>query len=120
MFVVDPEHILKVLLLPRAVKFGHQSCGIVEGGPRPTFMLRWRSFRCRWWWNTWRQPGGQITLLTRRLHTSLLLYPLGWLTDLPPSPRSLVVGLPWSCELGPLAGAVFSAEGSNMTPLPVD
>ena len=52
-FVVDPKHMLKVLLPLRATKFCHQSCGIVVGGPWLTSQLRQGSFRCRWWWNTW-------------------------------------------------------------------
>ena len=52
-FVVDPEHMLQVLLPTTAVKFHHQSCGIMEGGPWPTSPLRLGSFQCRWWWNTW-------------------------------------------------------------------
>ena len=76
-FVVDPEHMLQVLLPTTAVKFCHQSCGIVEGGPWPTSPLRLGSFRCWWWWNTWHQSGGQIALLMRRLHTHLLLHASG-------------------------------------------
>ena len=39
-FVVDPEHILQVLLPPSTVKFCHQSSGITVGGLRPTSPLR--------------------------------------------------------------------------------
>ena len=53
-FVVDPEHMLQVLLPTTAVKFCCQSHGIVEGGPWLTSPLRLGSFRCRWWRNTWR------------------------------------------------------------------
>ena len=52
--VIDPEHMLQVLLPTTAAKFCHQSCGIAEGRPWPTSPLRLGSFRCRWWWNTWR------------------------------------------------------------------
>ena len=111
---------LKVLLPPHTVKFCCQSRGIMVGGLWPTSLLRLGSFRCHWWGNTLHRCGGQITLLMWWLHTSLLLHPLGPLMDQSLSPCPLVVGLPQSCELGPLVGAVFPAEGSNMTPLPVD
>ena len=52
-FVVDPEHILQVLLPPSAAKFCRQSSGIAVGGLRPTSPLRLCPFRCRWRWNTW-------------------------------------------------------------------
>ena len=52
-FVVDPEHMLQVLLPTTTVKFHRQSHRIVEGRPWPTSPLRLSSFRCRWWWNTW-------------------------------------------------------------------
>ena len=52
-FVVDPEHMLQVLLPTSAAKFCHQSHGIAEGRPWPTSSLRLGSFRCRWWLNTW-------------------------------------------------------------------
>ena len=40
--------------------------------------------------------------------------------DRPPSPHPQVVGLPQSCDLAPLMGAVLFVEGSEATPLPVD
>ena len=52
--VIDPEHMLQVLLPTTAAKFCCQSCGIAEGGPWLTSPLRLGSFRCRWWWNTGR------------------------------------------------------------------
>ena len=87
---------LKVLPPPSTAKFCHQSQGITEDGPWLTSMLRLGSFRCRWWWNTWCQCGGQITLLVQRLHTSLFLHPPGVTdgsatTSLPSSGRSSMV-----------------------------
>ena len=52
-FVVDPEHILQVLLPPSTVKFCRQSSGIAVGGLRLTSPLRLCPFSCHWWWNTW-------------------------------------------------------------------
>ena len=52
--VIDPEHMLQVLLPTTAAKFCHQSHGIVEGGPWTTSPLILGSFRCLWWWNTGR------------------------------------------------------------------
>ena len=110
---------LKVLLPPRAMEFGGQSRGITGRSPWPTARLRQGTFRCCGW-NILCCPGGEITLLTRWLHTHLLWHPLGQLADQPPSPHPLVIGLPWSCELGPPAGAVLSMEGLEVTSLPVD
>ena len=93
--VIDPEHMLQVLLPTTAAKFCHQSHRITEGGPWPTSPLRLGSFRC-WWWNTWRRPEGQIALLTWQLCTRLLLH-TSWVTDgsaatsLPSRVRSSVV-----------------------------
>ena len=52
--VIDPEHMLQVLLPTTAAKFCSQSCGVTEGRPWPTSLLRLGSFRCHWWWNTCR------------------------------------------------------------------
>ena len=76
-FVVDPEDMLQVLPPTTAMKFCHQPCGIAEGGPWLTSLLRLGSFRCWWWWNTGHQPGGQIALLTWQLHTHLILHASG-------------------------------------------
>ena len=78
--VIEPEHMLQVLLPTTTVKFCCQSHGIAEGRPCPTSLLRLGSFRCRWWWNTGRQPGWQIALLMQQLHTHLLLH-ASWVTD---------------------------------------
>ena len=87
-FVVDPEHMLKVLIPPRTLEFGGQSCRIMGCGPWPTTQLRWGTFRCRGW-NILCCPGGEITLLMRRLHTRLFWHPPGvtgrWATIFPPS-----------------------------------
>ena len=89
--VVDPEDMLQVLPPSTAMKVCHQPHGITEGGPWPTSPLRLGSFRCWWWWwDTRCQPGGQIALLTWRLHTRLPWY-ASWVTDgsaaiFPPSP----------------------------------
>ena len=76
-FVVDPEDMLQVFPPTTAVKFRCQPHGIVEGRPWPTSLLRLGSFRCWWWWNTGRQPRGQIALLTWWLCTHLLLHASG-------------------------------------------
>ena len=78
--VIDPEHMLQVLLPTATVKFCHQSWWIMEGRPWLTSPLRLGSFRWWWWWNTGCQPGGQITLLTWQLCTRLLLH-ASWATD---------------------------------------
>ena len=52
-FVVDPEHMLQVLLPTTTAKICSQSCGIPEGGSGPTSPLRLGSYRCCWWWDTW-------------------------------------------------------------------
>ena len=78
--VIDPEHMLQVLLPTTTAKFCCQSRGITEGGPWPTSPLRLGSFRCRWWWNTGHRPGGWIALLMRLLCTHLLLH-ASWVTD---------------------------------------
>ena len=65
---------LQVLPPATAVKVHCQPCGIVEGGPRLTSPLRLGSLGCCWWWDTGRQPGGQIALLMWRLRTSLPRY----------------------------------------------
>ena len=80
-FVIDPEDMLQVLPPTTAAKLHHQPCGIMEGRPWPTSLLRLGSFRCWcWWWDTGHQPGGQITLLTWQLHTRLPQY-TSWVTD---------------------------------------
>ena len=78
--VIDLEHMLQVLLQTTTVKFCHQSCRITKGGSWLTFPLRLGSFRCRWWWNTWCGPRGQIALLMWQLCTCLLLH-TSWVTD---------------------------------------
>ena len=78
--VIDLEHMLQVLLPTTTVKFCHQLCGIMEGGPWLTSVLRVGSFRCHWWWNTWRGPREQIALLMWQLCTHLLLH-ASWVTD---------------------------------------
>ena len=79
--VVDLEDMLQVLPPSPAIKICCQPHGITEGRPWPTSSLRLGSFRC-WWrqWDTRCQPGGQIALLTRRLHTLLPQY-TSWATD---------------------------------------
>ena len=68
--IVDLEDMLQVLPPSTAMKVCCQPHGIMEGGPCLTSPLRLGSFRCWWWWwGTRRRPGGQITLLTRRLRT---------------------------------------------------
>ena len=78
--VVDPEDMLQVLPPSTATKVCRQPCGITEGGPCLTSPLWLGSLRCWWWWDTGRRPGGQITLLTQRLRTSLPQY-TSWATD---------------------------------------
>ena len=66
-FVVDLEHMLKVLFPSRAAVFGGQLCGITGQSPHPTTRLGWGAFRCCGWGNIWCCPGGEITLLMRCL-----------------------------------------------------
>ena len=75
--VVDPEHMLKVLLPSHTTVFGSQSCGITGGSPWPTTWLRQGSLRCCGWGNVLCCQGGEITLLMRQLPTHFLLHPPG-------------------------------------------
>ena len=70
---------LQVLPPSTAMKICCQPHGIMEGRPWPTSPLRLGTFRC-WWWDTRHRPGGQIALLTQRLHTRLPRY-ASWVTD---------------------------------------
>ena len=80
--VVDLENMLQVLPPSTAMKVCCQPHGITEGGPWPTSPQRLGSLRCWWWWwwDTGCRPGGQITLLTWPLCTSLPRY-ASWVTD---------------------------------------
>ena len=113
--VVDPEHMLQVLLPTTAAKFCCQSCRIAEGRPWPTSMLSLGSFRCHWGWDR-----GQIALLTWWLCTHLPLHASGVAdrsatTSLLSSGRSSMVL--WTCAA---PGGALSAGGWEATPLPVD
>ena len=114
--VVDLEHMLQVLSPSCAMVFGGQSCGITGRSPCPTASLRWGTFRCCGWGNVWCCPGGEITLLTRRLPTCLLLHSpeaTGRLATVSPpsSPLSPMVlredmgsiGAHWAVARGPCA-----------------
>ena len=49
-FVIDPEDMLQVLFPATAMKVHCQPCGIAEGRPWPTSLLRLGSFGYWWWW----------------------------------------------------------------------
>ena len=104
--VVDREHMLQVLSPSRAMVFGGQLCGIMGQSPCPTALLRWGIFRCCGWGNVWCCPGGEITLLTRRLSTHLLLYSPG-------ATGRLTIVSPPSSPLSPtVLGALTASRGS--------
>ena len=89
--IVDPEHMLKVLLPPCAMEFGSQLHRITGRSPWPTTRLRRGTFRCLCW-NILCYPGGEITLLTRWLHTHLFWHPPG------ATGRLATISPPSSCQ----------------------
>ena len=84
--VIDLQNVFEVLSPPTAAKVCSQPCGIPEGGPFLTSLLRLGSLRCwwrRWWWEappTGHQPGGKTTLLMLWLHACHLWYS-SWVTN---------------------------------------
>ena len=104
--VVDLEHMLKVLFPSHTMVFGGQSCRITGQSPCPIALLRWGTFRCCSWGNIWCCPRGEITLLTRRLPTCLLLYSPG------ATGRSITISPP-SSPLSPTVLEALTTSGGS-------
>ena len=104
--LVDLEHMLQVLSPSCTMVFGGQSCGITGQSPCPTTPLRRSTFRCCGWGNVWCCPGGEITLLMRRLPTCLLLYSPG------ATGRLATISLPSNLLSPMVLGALTTSGGS--------
>ena len=104
--VVDLEHMLKVFFPSCTVVFGSQSCEIMGQSPCTTTPLRWGTFRSCSWGNIWCCPGGEITLLMRRLPTCLLLYSPGM------TGRSATISLPSSHWSPKVLGTLTTSRDS--------
>ena len=97
---------LKVLFPPCAMVFGGQSYRVMRQSPCQTAQLRQGTFRCHGWGNIWCCPGGEITLLMRRLPTCLFLYSPGT------TGRLAAISPPSSYQSPAVLGTLTASGGS--------